>query len=481
MNKEAVTPKYAYSVNLPENYYSKPDYTYWYDFRLIDKSNGDEPTPTERFVDSIYDELPIKAPNHLRKRKRAALNNIICNLLRAYKCNLMLSISRDKKHYSIPRQYGLSFFSYTYVIKNGVDALERAGYIYQEKGYYDIERERGVVTKICATEKFINKYYCISNLSDSNFKVLKNKVDGVNIICVEPRYKKLKFATPILLKDENKQLIRYLPLGRIRRMRDNLNEYNYLLSQTRVIIPYTDTPDHHNLLIISHFATNYSIDKELSDFTFYRVLNTYLYRVFNNRDFKQGGRFYGAEYQGYKGEKRKLILIIESPTVECDYNAIHLRMCYHLLGKEYQDDPYTIVTGKDELREPTKKLMNMMVCVNSNNSAIGAFRKWLNGEEGMRDTLDRNDLDEGKLIQKIFDTHKTISKFFNSGKGVELQYRDSCVAEAVLMHFTKQGIACLCVHDSFIVEENYRDELGDIKKDEYKKLIGYKCKIKFNK
>ena len=123
----------------------------------------------------------------------------------------------------------------------------------------------------------------------------------------------------------------------------------------------------------------------------------------------------------------------------------------------------------------------MMINVKSNISAIMAFEKWLDEETEMREILISNDLDERKLMQKIFDTHKTITKFFNKGRGLELQYLDSCIAEAVLMHFTKQGIACLCVHDSFIVEDRYKDELGDVMKEEYKKLIGFNCKIKFNK
>jgi len=110
-----------------------------------------------------------------------------------------------------------------------------------------------------------------------------------------------------------------------------------------------------------------------------------------------------------------------------------------------------------------------------------AFKKWLDEEKEMREILNSNDLDERKLMQKIFDTHKSISSYFNSGKGVGMQYLDSCIAEAVLMHFTKQGIPCLCVHDSFIVAERYKDELGDTMKEEYKRLIGFKCKIKFNK
>ena len=49
MNQEAASPKQAYNVKLPENYYSKPDYGYWYAYRLIDKSLSGEETPTESY------------------------------------------------------------------------------------------------------------------------------------------------------------------------------------------------------------------------------------------------------------------------------------------------------------------------------------------------------------------------------------------------------------------------------------------------
>jgi len=107
MKKVAATLKQGYNVKLPENYYSKPEYSYWYGYRLIDQSLSGDETPTERFIDSVYKQLPIKAPNHLRHRKKKALNNIICNLLSAYRCNRMLTISRDKNHYTIPKQYGM--------------------------------------------------------------------------------------------------------------------------------------------------------------------------------------------------------------------------------------------------------------------------------------------------------------------------------------------------------------------------------------
>ncbi len=256
MNQVAAAQEQIYNVELPENYYSKPDYSYWYNYRLIDKSFSGNPTATERFIDSIYDQLPINAPNHLKRRKKKALNNIICNLLSAYRYNQMLCISRDRTKYSIPKIYGMDHYTYAFIIKYGVDAFEKTGYVYQEKGYFDIPRNEREITRICATDRLINEYYTFSNVSDENYKLVQNRVTGSNIICIEPIFKKLRYATPIQLKNEDKKLISYLPVRKIRQMRDNLNEYNSLLSKVEVISPHTTTlpPPHHTLPIIRYFG-----------------------------------------------------------------------------------------------------------------------------------------------------------------------------------------------------------------------------------
>ena len=171
MNQQVTSTQQSYSINIPENYYSKPDYS-WYDKRLIDKSYSGEATPTERFIDSIYDQLSINAPNHLKRRKKKALNNIICNLLSAYRDNKMLCISRDRTKYSIPKIYGMDHYTHTFIVSNGIDVLNKVGYIDQEKGYYDIVRKEGKITRVCVTEKLINEYYAFSNLSEENYKLV---------------------------------------------------------------------------------------------------------------------------------------------------------------------------------------------------------------------------------------------------------------------------------------------------------------------
>jgi len=85
-----------------------------------------------------------------------------------------------------------------------------------------------------------------------------------------------------------------------------------------------------------------------------------------------------------------------------------------------------------------------------------------------------------KLVEMIKQSHKKIEKYFNTGIGVKLQYRDSKIAEAILKYFTRKSIVCLCIHDSFIVPSQYQDELVEVMKREYKKGIGFDCELKVN-
>ena len=53
------------------------------------------------------------------------------------------------------------------------------------------------------------------------------------------------------------------------------------------------------------------------------------------------------------------------------------------------------------------------------------------------------------------------------------------IALDVINHFAKQGIPILSVHDSFIVQGRYKDELKRIMQQMYRKHTkGFRCPIK---
>ena len=67
------------------------------------------------------------------------------------------------------------------------------------------------------------------------------------------------------------------------------------------------------------------------------------------------------------------------------------------------------------------------------------------------------------MRQSILDAHKPIDDMFFQGHGNELQYKDSCIAEKVMLQFIKSDDApVLPVHDSFIMHHAFGRELGEL-------------------
>src|SRR5262249_40535952 len=83
-----------------------------------------------------------------------------------------------------------------------------------------------------------------------------------------------------------------------------------------------------------------------------------------------------------------------------------------------------------------------------------------------------------ELVERIKAKHEPIAGLFFTGIGLRLQYRDACIAERVMMHFARQGIPCLCIHDSFIVQKPYANELERVMREVALEEIGVELPIK---
>ena len=202
-----------------------------------------------------------------------------------------------------------------------------------------------------------------------------------------------------------------------------------------------------------------------------------LYRVFNEKSFERGGRFYGALYQYMPKGFRKDILINGEPAIELDYSAHHIRIPYHLEGIEYRDDPYLALTDDPEEREIFKKLLLVALNATTEKKAIEAFRSECI-ETAWKTELSLADESIRGLLARARDQHKQIAGFIHSGKGRMLQNLDSRITEAILMRMTDMGIPCLPVHDSYIVPRQHEDRLRDVMVGEYKAVLGFEPVIK---
>ena len=147
-------------------------------------------------------------------------------------------------------------------------------------------------------------------------------------------------------------------------------EWNAKLSRMdtrKQLVEYTDTDEtqvmRNNLIRINQAISSRWIDLELSDDGFVvmqslmrprknrhnaddRQLNltkTQLYRVFNDPEFKTGGRFYGGWWQNIPKRYRKDIFIDDQSTVEVDYKSIHIMLLYAKLGLDMDEE----IKGED--------------------------------------------------------------------------------------------------------------------------------------
>ena len=484
------TRRLPYTVLLPNNHYINIEESIKYDMRIIMENTERQPSTIGKFIEMIYKELSIKAKKIKTKCKKNALNNIICNLLIANKKNKIVAISRRPATYSNWSSYGLDYYTYRYII-GCADALLEKKYTNQWSGYYDKKIKKGKVTRMWGTSILldeINKFYQPTIVPE-----MDNEERCEIIYLYGDKAKRIRFDNPIILKDKNKNILNYKMNQTTSRMKNFLCSYNSFIDKNNISVP--------EKIVISHSIS--TLDAEYQSVTKpgkgyivsstlpllvnteakcnnYIELDCWLYRVFNNGRFEEGGRFYGAEYQSLNEKERAEILINNNTTREVDYKAYHLRMLYHLEGLDYKGDPYLDVTGIQELRTPVKKMVQMIINAKTEYEAIKAFEKYLNEVTEIKNIVYSNGLDGRELLRIITNTHKRIEKYFNTGIGVKLQFIDSKIAERILKHFTKKKIVCLCIHDSFIVEGQYLDELIEVMKREYKKENGFECELKVN-
>lgn len=230
-------------------------------------------------------------------------------------------------------------------------------------------------------------------------------------------------------------------------MREMLKRYNALLRRSHIDICSLEKPYVERLSTKGQKAgelVRIHIDNR----------NVFVKRVFNNNSWKHGGRFYGGWWQFIERYLRNDIMINGKPTVEIDYKAMHIALIFSEIGYHHEYDPYKLDAScfpqwnDFEKRQAIKELVLMALNASSKSKAFRAFRA--NQPEGH--TFKRlTDEQLEKLLNAFIKKYPELEPYLYSGKGLELMYRDSCIAEYVLDHFTRRDIPILCMHDSFIV------------------------------
>jgi hypothetical protein len=178
-----------------------------------------------------------------------------------------------------------------------------------------------------------------------------------------------------------------------------------------------------------------------------------LYRVFNNGSWEQGGRFYGGWWQRRPKAERARILIDGEVTVELDYKAFQPRICYDLerVPLPTTTDPHLIPGYDLPYREAAKRAFGQLL----NSDAETAPRR---PKEFLR--LFKRVKDYRAFLEALEDSYGAVRGWLRQGRGLEMQYIDSQIADEVMHRLTVQGIPVLPIHDSFIVPLSAEVDLG---------------------
>ncbi len=410
--------------------------------RPLDVHRWSEYPEVNQFVQQVHVACLGSLPNKVSAKH---FKVVLLDLYVAWLQNPDLKIAIHRGSNAYTRLHRYNSLHITKKTIDVVDVLLAGGYIGQAKGFYDAETNVGRVSRIWATEKLLTL-----------FKKAQ----------LEPHMvQRAENEEVIILKDEHSKMIDYDETPQTQAMRASIRCYNDLLSNQFIDIrrlndPWIEKSDGSRLSIGYHSQ---------------RVR-----RVFNRGSFDKGGRFFGAWWEGCPKEWRKEIFINDGPTIEQDYSSLHIALLYARKGVNYyqsnRGDAYQVerpdFLSSDELtRKYCKLLLLMAVNAKSDKATFSAFR---NDRREDDDTLGASLKDKQLeiLLTRLRARHPLIADSLGSDAGIDLMKVDSEITEYIVKTFTRQGIAVLTIHDSYIVHFAYAQMLQDTLTEAYQRITG---------
>ncbi|MDC3286643.1 hypothetical protein OAV67_03200 [Alphaproteobacteria bacterium] len=388
--------------------------------------------------------IQLEQDAKLKKQKRAKSSVAKFHLSMGWLCKKLLAsyvasaetgmrISKDKNRYTKGR-YVPEGVTYDITIDGVLPLILMDGFVREvRKGSYDRTKGEGKQTRIAATGKLVDWFDVDPALLP---KALVGCEDADPLVVQVTTKRKGKNK-----KGKTKTLKPYTDNAVTKQMRDNLNIINDCLKR--------------------HWSDLYLSDDEWAklqrslvgnkkyDYTPIRLHRQTIRRIFNSTSFDIGGRFYGGWWQNIPSAYRGIITIDGKRTTEFDYGRLHPTMLYAQEGMTLSEDAYDIGVG-DEHRDVIKQLFNAMVQMKEPQDRPPRDVKFSQTRKTWK-----------QLRSLIVDKHEPIKDKFFCGIGNRLQYEDSQIAEKVMLHFARQDIAVLPVHDSFVIQRSLQPELID--------------------
>jgi len=378
----------------------------------------------KKLFNKIYNQ-----PHYKTSQKLFDFEVLLANLINAEKKTKCVNISKNSNHWKMKSNNKKN--RYDNVSRFTLEALEQLKkhkMINEKRGYKDLKNPKNSRnTKIWATEKLIE--YC---------KTLPTGIKEV--------YKEL-----VVLRDNQKNLLDYKDTAETHKIRKRLTILNKVNSEAE--IKYKNT-------ILQPCIRAIFLNK----FTLYGRLHT-------------GG--YKHNYQSYASEDRIMLTINGNTVTELDYAALHPNLLYADVGIQYMGDPYSKVNDNPQARTFLKKILLALINSSNEMQAERAANNWLFENKEECKILHKIGITKARpFIDKFIEEHKPISHFFFTGAGLRVMNRDAKICLDVCYYFAQKNIPILPVHDSFIIQEQYKNELKKVMQDVYKRHTNFRIKVK---
>jgi hypothetical protein len=435
------------------------------------------PTITKMVDDLLDTGIKIPPQKSYREDLVDHIRVILCNLIHAASegSHIYIDIGMDSGAYSGTGAYSDTSLSYRNV-KKVTDYLIKKGYVTFDRGYKGLDGRSSHRSKMKATDKLL----AMVATNDSGIKAVEVYRDTSGEETVKLKGKKYDYVVTDSKgkpkKDKNgkdktdwkRDILKTPDEPVVHRMRQNLELINGVIEQADIELDLdqNDLDELNQMLSADPDKYKTPIDPA----------RKFLYRVFVDESLELHGRFYGGWWEGIPEESREDIVINGNTVAELDFKAIHPHILYCLADATLPtEDPYKLDghPDTDAMRKLIKRFMLIIVNAKNPRGAKNALRYALRkdvnkakrrGKPIPVPPIKPTDANLDPIIPLLEERHAPIRHFFWKSMGNTLMYHDSQIAEEVMMHFARQGIPSLPVHDSFVIAEEHEDECWDVMK-----------------
>jgi len=391
----------------------------------------------------------LQSSQKILEGRQYSTSIVIQGLYDCFKCmtpSAGLSVPLHRSAYSQTDTQKITTHSWT-VIDSILKALDDLGWIEIERGGMDAWGDKHITT-IKAVGELLERFKQVGIVWEE-----VTAVEGKDVIILrdrKPEEGNLKDKG----KKRNKEKID-LPVPDtkdVERMRKNLEKINHFIRQQAICLDRSDK----NLMALAArmLQEDYEIafdgnvnSKKARVFNFAHVQ---LRRIFSRGSMERGGRFYGGWWQFIPKDERQYITINGMATIEFDYSEMHPRFMYLDNNlKVPEGDLYDIGEQYKPHRSIIKTYLNALL-----NDDTGRYQ--ISSEEA-----NILGLSSAELRAKLKERHPILKDLIGKGKGLDYQYKDSKIAEKIMLNLMKKRIVCLPIHDSFIcdISSDYAEEL----------------------